>query len=272
MSWPTTDDGLWYIFDGKVFMPVGPSTGAPVLMLRPQGGIAQGMPAVADGPPGAAAALQTGPIPFTELAHSDPTPGGISVTEVSPGLYALSGALHSGADGASGTTSIDLTTIGGTPVAGQLIKVNSSANGFVFTPLPIAERYVAASIADTAAGNAISLLTTIPIPNKLFDYRVMVTGHTIVTQNGGSNVVVNLVAHLGTAGGNTIAQCDGIGGTERLLFSSAPPAGAADLFDRVPAGSGTTNVYIRTEQVSGSNTYTTSHTTSRFAAWAIPIG
>jgi hypothetical protein len=270
MSWPTTADGLWYIFDGQVLVPVDPSTGASVIMLRPQGGIAQGVGAIATGPPGAAATFQTGAIPFTELAASDPTPASITVTQVSPGVYALSGALHAGAAGANGTTSIDLTTISGTAVAGEIIKVNTGATGFSFDYEAVAERYVPASISTTNTSGT-TACCTVAIPARNRDYRVFVTGYNVVTQSGGSDVRVDLVARLNSTSGNIVARCPGIGGTERLQFSSTPPAGSADSFDKVTAGNAA-NIYIRVEQQSGANTYTTSTSTAAFAVWAMPVG
>jgi hypothetical protein len=278
MSWPTTIyNGVdYYMFDGLVFVPVEPTAGAAILMLKPNGiAIGSGFPAVEDGADGASPTFQTGPIAFTELAPGDPTPGGISVVQISPGppaVYALTGALHSGANGANGTSTVTLAGIGGTAAAGKIIKVNAGATGFDFDYLRVAERYVPATIASTGAGNPNSTLATIAIPNKNVDVRILVTGHTIVTASGGTDVRVDLVAHLGTVGGNAIATCNGVGGTERLTFSSAPPAGAADSYDKITAGSGTVNVYIRTEQQSGSNTYTTSNSTTRLCAWAIPTG
>ena len=240
MSWPTTSDGLWYIFDGQVLIPVSPETGAPILMLRPQGGMGVGIPAIADGEPGPAATFQEGPVTFTELAHDDPTPASLSVTQVSPGVYALSGALHKGGPGEDGTSAIDMDSIGGTPTADQLIKVNGTADGFDYAFEKVAERYVPATINNTTAGNTTSTLATIPIPNKHFAYRIIVQGQTIVTQNGGSNVVVNLRARLNDqTGGNIIAETPGLGGTERLSFSSVPPAGVADSFDKVIVEFGT---------------------------------
>lgn len=273
MSWPTTADGLWYLFEGQVLIPVDPSTGMAQLLLRPQGGIGIGIPPIADGDPGAAAALVEGPIPFTELAPGDPTDGGLTVTEVSPGLYQLSGQLHRGNDGDETVTGLDMDSIGGTATAGNLIKVNSGATGFDYAFERVAERYLPASIISTSAGNTNSTLTTIAIPAKNVDYRVVVFGYQIVRQSGGSAVVVDLVARLNTeASGNIVARCQGLGGTERLTLASACPPASVDAFDKVTVAMGAANIYIRTEQQSGANTYTTSNSECLFEAWAIPIG
>ena len=112
MSWPKTDDGLWYIFDGQILLPVEVSTGAPILMLRPTGGVGQAIPAVDRGDPGKHAELSE-TITFTELTYDDPTPAGASFTTLIPptddtaGVYKLNLALHAGAPGADGTASIE---------------------------------------------------------------------------------------------------------------------------------------------------------------------
>lgn len=276
MSWPTTTfRGVdYWMYDGITLLPIDPSTGVAIVLLKPAGGaVIDGVPAIADGEPGAAATFQEGPIPFTELASGDPTPGGLTVTAVSPGVYALTGALHRGADGDPTVTGIDLASISGTAAAGQLIKVNTGVTGFDYAFEKVAERYLPGSINNTAAGNTNSLLCTIPIPAKNFDYRPLVVGQTIVTQNGGSSVVVDLVARIDdAAGGNIVARCQGIGGTERLTFASCPAAGSSDTYDKVTVAMGATDIHIRTEQQSGTNSYTTSNSTSRFEVWAIPVG
>jgi hypothetical protein len=282
MSWPTSADGLWYVFDGQVQIPVDPSTGAPILLLRPQGGMGIGIPAIADGPPGKHAEIQEA-INFTALHYDDPTADSASWTTVTPptdttpGVYKLNLALHQGSPGASGTTAIDLTTISGTKAIGSLIKVNSAQNGFNFDYERVGECYNPATVNNTTAGNANSTLAIVNIPLRNFDRRIRVHGYTIVTQNGGSNVVVDFLARLGTTGitnpetsGNIIGRCAGVGGTERLTIVPAPPAGSADTFDKVLAGN-TGTVYFRTEQQGGSNTYTTSNSTTLVSVEVFPV-
>lgn len=273
MSWPTiTYNGAqWYIFEGRILMPVDPSTGAPILMLRPEGGMGSGIPAVADGAPGAAAALQTGPISFTELAPDDATPGGISVVEVSPGLYALTGALHRGADGADGTVAFNLSGIGGSAAATKIVRVNSGVTGFDFAFELAGDRFIPATIANTTAGNSNSTLGVVSIGPKNTDYRVRARGYQIVRQNGGSDVRVDLYARLnGETGGNIVSRCQGLGGTERLTLTDAPPPGSVTGFDKVTAGNAAT-VHFRVEQQSGANSYTTSNSECVFVVDMLPI-
>lgn len=275
MSWPTTADGLWYLFDGQVRIPIDSSTGVAQIILRPQGGMGVGIPAIADGAPGPAPTLQTA-ISFTELAHDDPTLAGASWMLMSPGpppVYALTLALHKGAPGADGTVAIGLAGIGGTAAAGKLIKVNTGATGFDFAYEKVGDRYLPATINNTASGNATSTLATVPIAARNFDWRPEVSGFCVVTKTGGGSAVVDLVARLNTeASGNIVGSCPGLSVTsaERLVLTSAPAAGSADTFDKVLAGNAAT-LYLRTEQQSGADSYTTSSSTTRFKVRVCPV-
>lgn len=275
MSWPTTADGLWYLFEGQILMPVDPSTGMAQLILRPQGGIGVGIPPVANGDDGVPPELQA-TVAFTELAYDDPTAASMSWTLVSPGpppVYALTAALHAGAPGADGTTSIDLDSIGGTAAAGELIKVNAGADGFDYTFEKVGDRYVPATINSTAQGNANSTLATVSVTARNFDWRPEVFGYTVVTKTGAGSAVVDLVARLNTEGsGNLVGYCSGTNVTtaERLFLVPCPPAGSNDAFDKVLAGNAAT-LYLRTEQQSGADSYTTSNTTTRFCVRVCPV-
>lgn len=273
MSWPTTtyNGEGYYLFDGVTLIPINPSTGAAVVMLRPQGGMGVGIPPIADGAPGAAAELQEGPISFTELAYDDPTPGSLTVTEVSPGLYALSGALHKGAPGDDGTSTVVLDGIGGSAAASKIIKVNAGVTGFDFAFEKVGDRYIPVSVNNTTAGTSNSTLAVVSISARNVDYRVRARGYQIVRQSGGSDVRVDLVARLnGETGGNVVSRCQGIGGTERLTLVDAPPAGSVTGFDKVIAGNAAT-IHFRTEQQSGANTYTTSNSEALFVVDILPV-
>ncbi len=74
----------------------------------------------------------------------------------------------------------------------------------------------------------------------------------------------------GELGGNVIGRCTGIAATERLNICSAPPAGSADAFDRIPAGSAAT-IHLKCERQSGTDTYTTSNATTFFKVRVQPI-
>src|SRR5688572_26750271 len=125
MSWPTTADGQFYLFEGRVLIPIDPSTGTAQLLLRPQGGLGVAIPAIAQGDPGDAPTIDTA-VNFTELAYNDATPAAASWTETSPDVYKLNLTVHEGEPGATGSNATisgasDLT---GTPVYKQIIRVN----------------------------------------------------------------------------------------------------------------------------------------------------
>lgn len=280
MSWPTTADGQYYHFEGIVDIPVDPTTGVAVLLLRPQGGSAgEGVPAIEDGAPGVHAELSE-EINFTELAHDDPTPASASFTTLTPpttstpGVYKLNLALHGGEPGDDGTTSIDVDSVDGTAAAGKMIRVNSAVDGFEYTSEGIVDRWIPTTINNTATGNPSSTLATVSIPSNTydFDWRPIVHAQTIVTPDG-SNVSVDLVARLnGETGGNIVGRCFGIGGVkERLTITSAPPPGSAAGYDKVLANAAAT-IYLRTERQTGSNTYTTSASTTLFSVQVMRVG
>ncbi|BBU22169.1 hypothetical protein [Mycobacterium xenopi] len=83
MTWPKTADGQYYQFDGQILIPVDPSTGVSMLILRPQGGIAVGVPPIEKGDPGVHAEIDEA-IDFTALAWDDPTPDSASFTTITP--------------------------------------------------------------------------------------------------------------------------------------------------------------------------------------------
>ncbi|ORX21597.1 hypothetical protein [Mycobacterium xenopi] len=276
MTWPKTADGQYYQFDGQILIPVDPSTGVSMLILRPQGGIAVGVPPIEKGDPGVHAEIDEA-IDFTALAWDDPTPDSASFTTITPptdttpGVYKLKLALHKGEPGQDGTTHIDLDSIGGTKAAGKLIKVNADVDGFEYTFERVAERYFPTTINNVGQGNPTSTLTVVPIPARGWDRRVRVHAQTIVTPTG-PNVAVDLVARLnGETNGNIVARCFGIGGAkERLQLTPGPPAGSADAYDWIPAGT-PANIYLRTEQQSGSDSYTASAATTLCSVETQPI-
>ncbi|AHI61310.1 hypothetical protein SEA_RIALTO_19 [Mycobacterium phage Rialto] len=275
MSWPLNPAGTHYLFEGIVEIPVDPTAGAAILQLRPQGGIGVGVPAIEKGEPGVPATFDT-TVNLTELDPDDPTPAEASFTEITPpststpGVYRLNLALHAGAKGADGEAVWDPTDVDPSPVAGQVPVVNSTADGFVLAAQRVGDRYVPASISNTASGNANSTLAQVSIPAQPFDWRPRVQGYTVVTGEG-ADVRVDLVARLnGETGGNVIGRCPGVAQSERLILVAGPAAGSSDGFDRVTAGTPAT-IYFRCERQAGSVTYTTSASTSMFSVEVLPL-
>jgi hypothetical protein len=276
MTWPTTADGQYYLFEGQVLIPVNPSTGVAQLILRPVGGMLVGVPAIEQGDPGQPANFST-TVNFTELAYDDPTAAGASLTELTPptestpGLYRLNYSVHAGPPGDDGAALITPDDYG-TPVYGQLLSVNTGADGFELVYPKVGDSHTPASLNDTASGNPNSTLGLISIaPNTYpFDWRPRVSAYTVVTGEA-ADVRVDLVARLnGETGGNIIGRCPGIAQTERLTLIPGKPAGSGDAWDRVAANAAAT-IHLRCERQAGSVTYTTSATTTWFTMEVQPI-
>lgn len=276
MSWPKTPDGQWYIFEGQVLMPVDPSTGVAQLLLRPQGGMALGIPAVASGEKGDPATL-SGDINVTELAHDDPSPADGTFELLSPGpppVYRMNLSVHRGAPGEDGTAAIDVDSVSGTPSYTKIPQVNAAADGFEYASQLAGEVYWPSTIANTAPTTSNSTLAVVSIPTRDYPRKLMPFGYTIIGRTG-ANVVVDLVARLDTeTSGNVIGYCHGVASSsaisERLMLAPVPAPGAAANFNQVPAGEAAV-VFMRTEKTSGSDSYTTSGSTSRFGVLAVPL-
>jgi len=275
MAWPKSDDGLWYLFDGDIRIPVDPTTGAPILMLRPTGGVGQAIPAVDRGEPGKHAELST-TINFTALTHDDPTAAAASFTTITPptddtaGVYRLNLSLHEGAPGEDGTTTIAPDDYG-TPAAKQILVVSADTTAFELAAQKVGGQHWPTTFSAAAPGDTNKTLATIVVPAYNCDYRVEVEAQTIVTGTG-SNVSVDLVARLDNeTAGNDIGRGFGVGGTkDRILLTTGPPAGSASTWNKITAGNGCT-VYLRTEKQSGSDNYSTSVSTTRAVVRVLPI-
>jgi hypothetical protein len=193
MSWPVTADGAFYIFEGRVLIPVDPSTGVAQLLLRPQGGLGVAIPAIAQGDPGVTPTLDT-VINYTELAYNDVTPAGASWTQTSPNVYRLTLSAHSGAPGESDVVNeVQTVTITGTPTGGNFTLTFSGA-----TTANIAYNAVASTVE-----SALVALSTIGAGN------VAVTGgpgpgtpYVVTFKNklGGRDVATMTAAHTFTGG------------------------------------------------------------------------
>lgn len=275
MTWPTTSDGQFYVFEGRVLMPIDPATNVAQILLRPQGGLGVGIPAIAQGDPGITPTIDT-TINFTELAYNDATPASASWTETSPDVYKLNLTVHEGDPGASGTnaTIIGASDLTGTPAYKKIITVNSGANGFDYSVQKVGDRFIPASISNTSSGNPLSTLCSVAVPAQSFDWRPHVEGQCVITGTG-ADVKVDLIARLNNeTSGNIVgrALAGGIGGinppTHHLV--TGPPAGSADAYDKVTAGNAAT-IYLRAERQTGADTFTTSNSTTSFYVRVCPI-
>jgi hypothetical protein len=264
------------MFEGQVLIPVNPSTGVAQLILRPQGGMLVGVPAIEKGDPGVPSEMDT-TVNFTELAYDDPTAASASLTEITPptettpGVYRLNLAVHEGQPGDDGAAVITPADYG-TPAYQQLLSVDATTTGFELVYPKVGDSHSPASLNNTSSGNPNSTLGVISIPSNTypFDWRPRVYAHTVVSGEA-SDVRVDLIARLnGESGGNIIGRCPGIAQTERLTLLPGKPAGSGDAWDRVAANAAAT-IHLRCERQNGSVTYTTSASTTGFSVEVQPI-
>lgn len=224
------------------------------------------------GDPGDPPTLDTA-INLTALEPTDPTADSASFTNLGSNVYQLNLSLHKGQPGATGVlTLLGATDLVGSPVSGQIVVVNPTANGFVYATPKVGDRFIPATILSTPSGNPGYTLCSVLVAAQDFDWRPQISGYSIVTGTS-SDVAVDLIARLNTeTSGNDIARAAGIAGIgpTNQVFVSAPPAGSPDNWDRVTAGNAAT-IYLRAERQSGTGTFTTSASTTRFAVRCDPV-
>ncbi|QDF19836.1 minor tail protein [Mycobacterium phage Fulbright] len=280
MAWPIVEynGAPHYLGQGDFLIPVDPSTGMAVILLRQNGGIASGIVGVEKGDPGMPPNFHPD-IPVTEMAWNDPTPAGGTWTQISPpngdnpGVWQMSLALHGPQPGTSsgGTTPTPSNFGGGT--AGQVLAVNSAADGFEIVDQKIPEVFYPGEIDNVGSGNVNATLCPINIPSRPWARRVRAQGYTVVTGEA-ADVRVDLVARLNNAeSGNIVGHCIGIASTERLMFAPGKPINEGTVsgsYDTIAAGASAT-LYVRLERKAGSSTYTASASSSMFSAEVWPL-
>lgn len=232
----------------------------------PQGGVGVLGPLV-KGDPGKPALFQEGG-DFTSLAFDDPTPQSLSVVEVTPGsdtqsqIVKLVAALREGKPGKDGSTSLDLSSIGGTVAPGRMLVINPGGDGINAVVPRVGGMHWPAEVTEAPAGtNATRTLGIVSVGAGTYgaDWRVHVNASTVVSGSS-ADLRVDLVARLGAANGPVVGRGSGPSGQSvGLSVASGPDAGAADGVNRVAAGAAAT-VYLVAEKQSGSATFATSST------------
>lgn len=280
MAWPivTFNGAQYYQAEGTTLVPVDPSTGVAVILLKENGGVSDGFSAIEQGPPGVHAELD-GTVNVTELEPGDPTAASGTFTTLTPpvgttpGLYRLNLSIHKGAKGDDGASVWDPTDLDPTPTVGYIPAVNSALDSFDLVAQKIPEVFYPGTINNVASGNANFTMAQINIPSRPWARRVRAVGFTVITGEG-DDVRVNLLARLnGESGGNIVGRCIGITRTERLTMSPGKPIESgtvADTYDQIAAGD-TAILYIRTERQAGTTTYTASASSSQFSAEVLPL-
>lgn len=271
--WTTVDVGgvdYWEIETARFRVPVDwvPGSQMFIAVAAPTG---QGsFPAAVKGDDGATPTIST-TINLTALDYGDAAADSAEWTETDPNTYELDLVLHKGPPGDDGDTVLNLEDYG-TPTAGKLLVVNSAADDLEYQTQPVGDRLIPATISNTPSGNTGYTLCSLGVAAQDFDWRPVVSGQTVVTGTG-SDVRVDLLARLNNAAaGNIVGRGFGVAGAgpNPIILSDGPPAGSAETYDKVAAGSAAV-IYLRCERQSGTDTFTTSASTTTFSVTVKPI-
>ena len=284
------------VIDGKEYLVIDvakfripmdwdPSSSMFIAVAAPDGGLGS-FPGLVQGDVGPAPIVDTA-INFTALAAGDTTPDSASWTLTAPNTYKLNLALHRGEKGdPTAFNLVDADDLFGSTAAGRIIAVRSTGSGYEYVAPKVGDEYWPASIASTPSGNSAYTLCQVSIPAQPWAWRPQVSGWCVITGVGvpvslgstvlTSDVQVDLVARLNTQdSGNEMGRGRGqIGlnaeGSPTVLVSG-PPSGSTSNYNKIDAGVGPTNIFFRAERQSGSNTFTTVGSASRFSVRVCPI-
>jgi hypothetical protein len=241
-----------------------------IAVAAPTGGVLD-YPALVQGDDGATPDIDT-VINFTALASDDPDTESASWTETSPNVYKMNLKLRNGAPGSDGTALLDLASYG-TPISGKILVVNSTTDSFVYQTQKVGDRYFPTTLNSTPSGNPGYTLGVVSIGPLDFDWRP--EPHAGCKQIAGTaaDVQVDLIARLnGETAGNIVGRgWSGAGTTPPpCVMIPGPPAGSADTYDKVNAGD-TATIHLRAERQSGTGTFTTAATDTKYWVKANPV-
>lgn len=276
MAWPIVQwNGIrHYQAQGEFLIPVDPSTGAAVILLRENGGVGDGFSAIEKGDPGLPPELADAVV-WNEVAYDDPSPLTASFvtlippTATTPGKYQLVADVRTGRNGDDGDTVLNPADFGG-GTAGQILVINTGGTAFELAAQKIPEAFFPGAVVNTPSGNVNFTIAEIHIPSRPYARRVLAHGGTIVTGEG-VDVRVDMIARLnGELGGNIIGRCHGIAQSERLSMWAGKAAGLSDGYDQIAPGAEAT-VHVRLERQAGTTTFTSTASTTRVWAETLPL-
>lgn len=281
MAWPIVEfNGAdHYKAEGTMLVPVDPSTGAAVVLMKENGGVTDGFSAIEQGEPGVHTEIDE-QINATVLEYDDPTPDDFSFSVLQPGgngqpqVVRLNATFRKGEKGDPGDTIItpsDYSDYDAIP-PGSVMAVNDAGDEFELVSQKRGDLYIPASVTSVSNSTGNATLCTIVVPAQDFDWRPIVHGQCIVTASG-ANCLVNLYARLnGETAGNIIARAVSIAGAAPppLVFSGVPAPGSSDTFNKVSAGVAAT-IYIRSSRVSGDQSYNISNSDAFFGVQVVQI-
>ena len=129
-----------------------------------------------------------------------------------------------------------------------------------------------ASVTDVPGGTTAGFtMTTVPIAAVPWDRYVIPTGEVQVVASSGTNLRVDLVAHLDDETGTKIVgRSFGVAGAkDKLSLIGYPPAGTTSSATKILANN-PANVYFRTEKQAGSSAYSSVAGTGLFGCMTVP--
>ena len=276
MAWPIVQwNGIpHYQAQGEFLIPVDPSTGAAVILLRENGGVGDGFSAIEQGPPGLSCELAEKVI-WNEVAYDSPHALEASFVTIRPAangippVYQLVADVRTGRNGDDGDTVLNPADYGG-GTQGQILVINAAGTGFELAAQKIPEAFFPGAVVNTPSGNVNYTIAEVHIPSRPFARRVLAHGGTIVTGEG-VDVRVDMIARLnGELGGNIIGRCHGIAQNERLSLWAGKAAGLTDGYDQIAAGAEAT-VHFRLERQAGTTTFTSTASTTRVWVETLPL-
>lgn len=253
----------------------GQQSGLFLAVAGPLGAEASLGPVLAKGDRGFSPSIQIGA--FDELDADDPTPAFLSLdllvegTDVSAPVYALNGAFHRGIQGEAGVATWDPSDVDPDPQLGYVPAVAAGLGSFELVPLKVSRQYWPATVSNVPGGTSATFeMTVIPVAAEPYDRYVIPSGTVQVTAASGTNLRVDLVAHLDSASGPIVGRDYGrAGASDKLTLVGFPDAGASSSATRISAGQGA-NIHFLTEKQSGSSAYSSVPGTARFGVLTVP--
>lgn len=242
MSWPLDSTGQFYLFEGRVLIPIDPGTNVAQILLRPQGGIGVGIPAIAQGDPGDTPTIDT-TISVTELAYDDVTPASATFTEISPDTYRLNLSVHEGVPGTSDVVNeVQTVTITGTPTGGNFTLTFSGATTSNIAYNAVAATVEAALVALSTIGAGNVSVTGGPGPGT--PYVV-----TFKNQLGGRDLAQMTAAHTFTGGTTpTITVGTNTQGSGAFQIRYAADLVGTPIYKKIVTVNATANGFIYSTQ------------------------
>ena len=253
----------------------GQASGMFLAIAAPLGGVASLGTILAKGDRGFSPSIEMSS--FTELDSDDPTPGSVSLnllaeaTDVSGPVYGLDVVLHRGARGESGSVIINPADYGD-PQLGWVPAVAAGLEAFELVPQKVPEMHWPATVEDVPTGTTAGYtMTVVPIAAAPYDRYVFPSGEVQVVASSGTNLRVDLVAHLDDETGTKIVgRSYGVAGAkDKLSLIGYPAAGTTSTATKILANQ-PANVYFRTEKQAGSSSYSSVAGTGLFGCMTVP--